>query len=133
VEFTCTVTGRAPAALAWERYVHPARWPSWSPQIRRVECCDDVLRTGSVGVVHALLGVKVPFEVTEFDDERRTWSFTARLPLSVRLHLTHTVQDAGTGCRTGLVVRGPAPVVVGYLPVARLALFRLVLPVRGTR
>jgi hypothetical protein len=43
------------------------------------------------------------------------------------LRLEHTVEPGpGSGTRTGLVVDGPAPVVMAYAPVARLALHRLV-------
>ena len=124
--FAMTVRGAAPAELAWQRYVEPARWPGWSPQIRRVDCADEVLRLGSVGTVHAVLGVSVPFVVTEFDAERRRWAWTATLPLGIRLRLRHSVDGSGSGSTTGLRVRGPAPIVIGYLPVARLALIRLV-------
>ena len=44
----------------------------------------------------------------------------------VRLVLHHTVAAAGTGTRTGLTVAGFAPAVLGYLPLARVALRRLV-------
>ena len=29
--------GAAPAGVAWERYAVIGAWPTWSPQIRRVE------------------------------------------------------------------------------------------------
>ncbi len=121
-------TGGAPAALVWRRYTRPELWSSWSPQIVGVDCDDEVIRTGSTGVVHALLGVDVPFEVTSFDDPGMRWVWTARLPLAIRLHLTHVVEAMPTGSRTVLSVTGPLPVVLGYLPLARLAIGRLVRP-----
>jgi hypothetical protein len=94
-----------------------------------VTCTDQVIRAGSTGTVHAILGVDVQFVVTAFDDLRRTWAWDALLPLGIRLHLEHTVTDLGAGVTsTGLQVRGPLPVVLGYLPVARVALGRLLRP-----
>ena len=40
--------------------------------------------------------------------------------------LDHGVEPAGTGTRTTLAVDGPAPVVLAYVPLARVALGRLV-------
>ncbi len=127
-----SVTGRAPAALVWTRYTRPQLWSSWSPQISGVDCADEVIGAGTTGVVHAVLGVRVRFEVTEVDDLAMRWAWTVHLPLRLRLRLRHWVDPApGGGSRTGLLITGPAPVVLGYLPVARLALTRLVRPRTG--
>ena len=123
-----SATGAAPAPLVWERYAKPALWSSWSPQISRVECADEVIRVGTTGVVHAILGVQVPFRVTEVDYTAMTWSWVATLPLGVTLRLRHTLRAASTGTWTGLDVIGFLPIVVGYLPLAQLALGRLVKP-----
>lgn len=124
-----TVRGSAPSALVWQRYTVPGLWSSWSPQISSVSCSDRVIRKGSTGTVHAVLGVQVQFVVTEFDEQRRTWAWDALLPLGIRLQLEHSVSELGPGgTSTGLRVRGPLPVVLGYLPVARLALSRLLRP-----
>ena len=119
-------TGPADAATAWERYLHPQLWPTWAPQISSVDCADEVIRVGSTGVVHAVLSVQVSFEVTEVDLAAMRWSWIARLPLGVVLRLRHTVDPVAFGATTSLAVTGPAPVVLGYLPVAALALRRLV-------
>ena len=121
-----SATGRAPAALVWERYAKPALWSSWSPQISRVECADEVIRVGTKGVVHTIVGITVPFDVTAVDYDAMTWAWTARLPLGVRLHLQHQVRAVADGTWTGLDVSGCLPIVVGYLPPAKLALDRLV-------
>jgi len=42
------------------------------------------------------------------------------------LVLHHEVVTQGTGSRTTLDISGPAPIVVGYAPIARIALSRLV-------
>jgi hypothetical protein len=127
-----TVRGAAPAALVWRRYTEPDLWPTWSPQIASVSCADRVIRTGSTGTVHAVLGVQVRFEVTRFDDLQRTWAWDAMLPLGIRLHLEHSVMELDASgpdrSSTGLRVSGPLPIVLGYLPVARLALGRLLRP-----
>jgi hypothetical protein len=54
------------------------------------------------------------------------------LPVApVRLHLLHWVAEGPDGgSTTGLRVSGPAPLVVGYAPLAKLAISRLVRPLR---
>jgi hypothetical protein len=120
------VTGPAEPQVAWDRYLEPARWSSWSPQIRSVTSSDDRLVTGTSGQVRGPLGLAVPFVVDAVDEAARTWSWTVRPgPLVLRLH--HGVRPAAAGgSLTWLVVEGPAPVVLGYLPLAGLALRRLV-------
>jgi hypothetical protein len=44
----------------------------------------------------------------------------------VRLELHHGVEPHPRGCATWLRESGPAPVVAPYLPIARIALRRLV-------
>lgn len=98
-----------------------------------------MIRAGSTGVVHAVhpaIGLKIPFEVTDFDESAMDWAWNARLPLGVNLHLRHLVESApgrNGGSRTRLWVTGPAPIALGYLPVAQLALRALVAPVREMR
>jgi hypothetical protein len=47
------------------------------------------------------------------------------------MHLLHWVTEGPDGgSTTGLRVTGPAPVVVGYAPLAQLAIGRLVRPLR---
>lgn len=118
-------TGRADAPTVWKRYLHPQLWPTWAPQIASVDCADESIRAGSTGVVHAVLGLRVPFEVTQVDPVALRWSWIARLPLGVELRFTHTVDPVAFGTTTGLAATGPAPIVLGYLPVAALALRRL--------
>ena len=114
--------------MVWQRYVRPSRWSSWSPQISSVDCTDEPIRPGSTGVVHAVLGVQVPFVVDQVDDLTLDWSWKVRLPLGIGLTLHHSVRVVPTGTRTELSVSGPLPIVLGYLPVAWLALVRLVRP-----
>ena len=86
---------------------------------------------GTKGLVRGPLGVPLPFEVLavdESDPARRSWRWRAGA-LGVRVELEHVVEPDRSrlgGSRTVLVLSGPAPVVVPYLPVARVALHRLV-------
>ncbi|NCD20565.1 MAG: SRPBCC family protein, partial [Actinobacteria bacterium] len=84
------VSGPASVALAWERYADPALWSTWAPQIRRVTWRGgDRLAAGLTGVVHAIAGVNVPFEVTAVDAAAHDWSWIVR-PLGVTLRMRHT-------------------------------------------
>jgi hypothetical protein len=131
VERGVRVTGAAPVAAVWERYAVPARWAGWAPHLRGVEMPGDTrggrIAPGLGGRVRGPLGLRVTFVVADVDERRRTWSWDVRLgPL--RMHLRHGVDPDPGGAATWLAVRGPAPVVLAYLPVARVALRRLVRP-----
>ena len=80
---------------------------------------------GLRGVVVGPVGVQVPFEVIEVDEPAMTWTWRVRAA-SAELTLEHSVTPEGDGCRTDLTITGPAALVVGYAPVARFALTRLV-------
>jgi len=125
MDVTIGACGRVPAAEVWERYVVPARWPEWAPQIVRVAASTARIVRGTTGQVHGPLGLRVDFTVTEVDEAARTWAWDVVLGL-LRLHLRHGVELDGAGSSTWLAVRGPAPVLTVYLPVARIALHRLV-------
>ena len=127
MERSVRVTGPLPPARVWERYAVPARWAGWAPQIRRVDASADRLAPGVTGRVRGPLGVAVTFVVTDVDEQARTWAWDVRCG-PVRLHLRQGVEADPRGAATWLVLRGPAPVVVAYLPVARVALRRLVRP-----
>jgi len=121
--------GVAAVALAWERYADPALWATWAPQIQRVQTDMERLVAGGSGTVHAGLlawpTLGVPFRVLEVDETAMEWSWQARIG-PVRLRLEHGVTGHLTGSSTWLRVHGPLPVVLGYAPVARRALNRLV-------
>jgi hypothetical protein len=112
----------------WTAYATPALWPSWSPQVSRVRCPqpDVPVRAGTRGEVLGPASLRVPFEVTEVDAERRRWAWRVRVGPLV-LEMTHGVAVSSDGATCAwLRVSGPLPVVAGYLPLARLALGRLV-------
>lgn len=129
MKVTIGATGTAAPDVAWDRYVHPARWPTWSPQISSVDCHDSMLRAGTTGIVHGPLGVRVPFTVLEVDSDKRWWSWQVTLA-RITLTLHHSVrlsnEKALSGSSTTLVIDGPAPVALAYAPLARIALGRLV-------
>jgi hypothetical protein len=118
---------RDPDAV-WTAYATPALWPSWSPQVREVRCPhpEVTVRVGTRGQALGPGGLSVPFEVTEVDVGRRRWTWRVRVGPLV-LAMTHgvAVASAGGSC-AWLRISGPLPVVAGYLPLARLALGRLV-------
>ncbi|MGY1777466.1 SRPBCC family protein [Geodermatophilus sp. SYSU D00804] len=123
---TLHATGPVSPAEAWERYARPARWPQWAPQITGVEVPGPRLAAGVSGRVRGPVGVTLPFVVESVDEAARQWAWTVSAG-PVRLHLLHWVADGPDGgSTTGLRISGPAPVVVGYAPLAQLAIGRLV-------
>jgi hypothetical protein len=124
---TIGVQGQADPELAWERYARPSQWSKWSPQISSVDVEGDRIVTGLRGTVHALHAVRIPFVITEVDEAARSWSWRAYLgPAALTLH--HEVIQIPAGTRTTLRVSGLAPLVLGYVPLARWALTNLVRP-----
>ena len=125
---TLHATGPVAPAEAWDRYLHPARWSSWAPQILGVDTDAEQIAQGVTGRVRGPLGVTVPFVVDEVDDASQRWRWTVQVG-PARMTLLHWVTsgpDGGT--TTGLRTTGPAPVVLGYAPLAGWALHRLVRP-----
>jgi hypothetical protein len=123
---TLHATGPEAPAEVWERYAVPARWPEWAPQITGVELPVTRLAAGVTGRVRGPVGVTLPFVVDAVDETARQWAWTVSLG-PVRLHLLHWVAEGPDGgSTTGLRMDGPAPLVVGYAPLARLAIGRLV-------
>lgn len=125
MRLTLSAAGPAAPGEVWDRFVRPARWSQWSPQIRSVDYPDEVITTGGTGTVYGPCGLPVRFEVLEVDGGNRFWSW-AVTPAMVRLTLHHRVVARGSGTLTELVVDGPAPVPLLYAPVARLAMRQLV-------
>jgi len=132
VKMTVGAAGRAAIDEVWDRYIHPQRWSEWSPQISSVDCTDDIIRAGSTGTVHGPCRIGVEFNILQVDHEKRCWSWRVWIAF-VTLELMHSVQAGSpgsparaAGSSTSLDISGPAPVVLGYAPIARLALGRLV-------
>ncbi len=122
-------TGTASPDVAWDRYVHPGLWHTWSPQITSVNTQDSTLHAGTTGTVHGPLGVQVPFQVLHVDHDKRSWSWeVTAVGLVLTLHHEVRLSNEKTlgGSSTDLVIDGPAPAVLAYAPLARIALGRLV-------
>jgi len=116
--------GPADADSVWQGYADPQAWPTWAPQIAKVEA-DGRLRPGLTGRVWSYLPPPVSFEVLEVDDVRRRWSWRVHLgPLSMRLD--HDVTRHLHGTATSVTVHGPWPVLLAYAPLAQVAIRRLV-------
>ncbi|MER7956962.1 SRPBCC family protein [Streptomyces sp. NPDC096030] len=122
---TLRATGPAPADDVWSRYVVPACWPTWSPQIRAVRVEGERLTSGTRGEVVSLFGLTVDFVVESVDEQRRRWVWRVGLG-SLRLRLHHAVVARPTGSATILRIEGPAVAVALYAGPARWALGRLV-------
>jgi len=155
-ELTLRARGPARPEVVWRRYAEPSRWPSWSPQVRRVDYSHARLVARTRGRVHGPWLLSVSFRIDAVDEPRRTWSWTVWPQLAghtvTLMHLSHGVvpvssahdrttprpqaesgvspSTAGPGVArsttTWLRLRAPGPVLALYAPVAWLALRRLV-------
>ena len=109
----------APAGVVWRLLTDLQSWPSWGPSVRGAELSDGAttLSAGSRGVVWTVLGTRLPFTITRWEDGRR-WDWTvAGVPAT-----GHEVVPEAGGCRVRFEVPWWA---VGYLPVCAAALRRL--------
>jgi hypothetical protein len=126
-------TGPLDPQTAWEHYTQPRWWPVWSPHLREVDYPDAVVRPGTTGRVTGVGGVVAVFHIDAVDHEARTWSWSVRSgPLRVRFEHGVDAAEPGSahplGSTAWLVTHALWPVAVGYAPVARLSLGRLVSP-----
>ncbi len=108
----------APAEAVWALLTNLACWPAWGPTVRGAELDTDTLEAGATGVVTTVVGVRLPFEITSFEDGAR-WAWkVAGVPAT-----DHTVQALGAErCRVGFGVPWAA---APYLAVCRVALRRI--------
>ena len=122
------VAGGAAPDLVWRRYAELDLWPQWAPFITAVDATERELRVGLSGIVHGPLRVRAVFEVDAVDAVARTWHWSVR---SGPLHLDlghEVIARPGGGTVATLGLQGAAPVVLGYLGPAALALRQLVRP-----
>ncbi len=117
--------GPASVTEVWARYVRPSAWPQWAPQITGVTGVKDPIRSGDRGWVHGPLLSAVPFEILDIDPERQQWSWRVGIG-PVKFRLDHGVEVTDDGSRAWAHVHLAAPLVLPYLPIAKLALRRLV-------
>lgn len=104
----------------WSAYADTSRWATWAPQIRRIEP-QGPIQEGMRGVVEGPFGARTRFEVTSVDEAEGRWGWRVQVG-PARLTIDHEVADG----LTAIEIDGPAPLVLVYTPVARLALTRLV-------
>jgi uncharacterized protein YndB with AHSA1/START domain len=104
-------------SVVWDLLVDSSRWADWGPSVTEVDVPDVRLRARSTGRVRTLVGLWLPFAVTEFEDGRY-WAWTvAGVPAT-----THTVEPTPGGCRVTFGVPTPA---APYALVCRAALRRI--------
>lgn len=122
-----SVEGEARADEVWERYTRPALWPDWAPQITGVDTDAEVIERGVRGRVHGPLFTFTPFRIRSVDHSARRWSWWVGFgPLG--LGMDHGVDETETGTRAWADIHAHRYLVAPYVPVARLALKRLVRP-----
>ena len=126
-----SASGSLPADEAWQRYTRPARWTEWAPHLREIDYSEPVIRPGTSGRVTGVGGVVAEFQIDAVDEKARTWSWSVRSgPLGVSFDRGVNVAPSGLDqlSTAWLVARGLWPVVLGYAPIARYSLGRLVNP-----
>ena len=121
---TSPMNSKGMAEIVLVRMGSMALRSTWRNMIRAVEAPRRRLRAGLRGVVHAPLGLRVPFVVEEVDDDARTWRWTVRVA-GTAVSMTHDLTATPRGTRAGLTVHGPAVVALAYRLPARVALRRL--------
>lgn len=123
-----TVHGPICPNEAWDRYARPGRWSSWAPHITSATATTEVIGEGTKGRVVVLGVLRMRFVVTGVDHAARRWAWRVRCgPLVVKLYhdITPSTLSPG-GSTTHVQMTGPRPLVLGYVPLMRWALHRLV-------
>jgi hypothetical protein len=109
---------QAPASAAWELLTDTRRWSQWGPSVIAAGCDGHLIGPGSVGWVQTIVGMRLPFRITEFEAGRR-WSWeVAGIPAT-----GHRVEALGPG-RCRVVFEVPL-LAAPYLAVCRLAGMRI--------
>lgn len=110
--------GAASKYQIWARCRDPDRWTGWLGA-SGIEASGP-LAPGTDGVVHTRLGVAVPFEIVDVDEADGRWIRSVAVG-PFRLRLEHEVAEG----LAGVVVSGPAPLPLAYVPIARRSMSRL--------
>lgn len=107
-----------PPEAVWATITDVNAWPSWGPTVSGARVDGGVeLATGTTGTITTIAGVPLPFEITEFVDQR-SWAWKVAGVRATR----HEVIPVAGGC----VLSFGAPVwAVAYLPVRAIALSRI--------
>lgn len=105
----------APAEEAWALLVDVDRWHEWGPSVTGAGLDGDRLEVGATGWVRTVVGVRVPFEITSFDDGAQWGWRVAGVPAT-----DHRVRPIGDDrCVVGF---GVPPLTAPYGLVCRRAL-----------
>jgi hypothetical protein len=113
----CRVLQCSPEQV-WDLLTDTHRWVEWGPSIMAVQCPDRRIRRGSRGRIRAVLGLWLPFTITNLEPGRR-WSWrVAGIPAT-----GHRVEPLGES-RTLLAFSVPMP-AAPYLFVCYLAMNRI--------
>lgn len=126
-----SASGPLSVQQVWERYTRPTHWPVWAPHLRGIDYPEPVVTPGTTGRVRGVGGVVAHFRIDAVDEVARTWRWSVRSgPL--RVSFDHGVEAASPGsgqvATAWLVTNALWPVVLGYAPIARYSLGRLVTP-----
>jgi len=108
----------APASAAWELLIDTSRWPEWGPSVSRVESAEQYIGPGSSGRVQTVVGVWLPFRITEFAAGQHWGWEVAGIPAT-----GHRVEPLGPD-RCRVVFEVPL-LATPYLAVCRLAVGRI--------
>jgi hypothetical protein len=125
VKLSIGANGPAAPGAVWDRYLRPEHWSEWSPQITSVNYPADEIADGGRGTVNGPCGIGLDFVILHVDTEKHCWTWRVK-PVGIELVMTHAVLPHDGGTRTTLEIDGPPPIIVGYAPIARIALGRLV-------
>ncbi len=108
----------APADVVWSVFTNPAHWPEWGPSIRSAELDDAPMQLGTRGTVTIVVGARLGFEITRYDEGAR-WAWKV-----AGIDATdHTVEALGDDrSRVGF---GVPWVVAPYQAICWLALHRI--------
>ena len=108
----------APASILWALLTDVERWPEWGPTVIGAELDGDRFGLGATGTVTTPVRLRLPFEVTEYEEASR-WSWS----VAGMQATDHEVVATGpTSCRVGF---GVPRLARPYLAVCRMALKRL--------
>ena len=126
------VSGPLPIEDVWERYTQPKWWTHWAPHIRKVDYPHEVVKPGTMGRVTGVGGVVAHFRIDAVDAATHAWAWSVQSG-PIRVSFEHGVDVAAPGSgrqsTAWLVMHGLWPVILGYAPMARYSLSRLVKPV----
>jgi len=101
----------------WRLLTDVRAWPVWGPSVRRATIDGGEVVVGARGTVWTVVGVPLPFVITDVDPEHCwTWS-VAGVPATA-----HAVDPVLGGC---VVSMSAPPWAPAYLPVLDVALRRL--------